>query len=186
MVQTIQNALGHGHGHGKGAGISDGQRIEYVETVEAYNKWAEVYDTDGNFLQALDTIEMKDLLPRFLALVQAQTDAKSSMTSGEQALKLVDLGSGTGRNTLQLAKSAPKDAQIIGLDASPGMLEVAKRRLQAQEVMGSVDGGRVVLGVYDLLSPQPESLPVSLRGADGASGAISTLVLEHIPLDKFF
>ncbi|KAL4986396.1 hypothetical protein BDW68DRAFT_188883 [Aspergillus falconensis] len=184
MAQTIQKALGHGQGND--AGISGGHRIEYVETVEAYNKWAKVYDTDGNFLQALDTIEMKDLLPRFLALVRAQIDAKPSMTSEGQALKLVDLGCGTGRNTLQLAKSAPKEAQIIGLDASPGMLEVAKRRLQAQEVMSPVDGGRVVLGVYDLLSPQPESLPISLRGGAGASGVISTLVLEHIPTDKFF
>lgn len=38
--QTIQEALGHGHGND--VGISDGHRIEYVETVEAYNKWAEV------------------------------------------------------------------------------------------------------------------------------------------------
>ncbi|KAL6235933.1 hypothetical protein BDW75DRAFT_125271 [Aspergillus navahoensis] len=184
MVQSIQNSLGHGHVHD--ARISDGHCIEYVETVEAYNKWAKVYDTDGNFLQALDTIEIKDLLPRFLALVQAQTDAKSSVTSGEQVLKLLDLGCGTGRNTLELAKSAPKEAQVIGLDMSPGMLEVAKGRLQAQKVMDPVDGGRVVLGVYDLLSPQPESLPASLRRDAGASGAISTLVLEHIPLDKFF
>lgn len=182
--QTIQEALGHGQGND--LGNSDGHRIEYVETIEAYNKWAEVYDTDGNFLQALDTFEMKDLLPRFLCLVQTQTNGKSNMTPGEQVLKLVDLGCGTGRNTLQLAKSAPKEAQIIGLDASPGMLEVAEGNLKAQGVMGTVDERRVVLGVYDLLSPRPESLPVSLRGEARASGAISTLVLEHIPLDKFF
>ncbi|KAL4750955.1 hypothetical protein BDW72DRAFT_104474 [Aspergillus terricola var. indicus] len=183
-IQTIQEALGHGQRND--VGISDGHRIEYVETVEAYNKWAEVYDTDGNFLQALDTFELKDLLPRFLGLVQTQTDGKSSTTPGEQELKIVDLGCGTGRNTLQLAESAPKEAQIIGLDASPGMLKVAKGNLQAQGVMGAVEEGRVVLGVYDLLSPRPESLPVSLRGELRASGAISTLVLEHIPLDKFF
>ncbi|KAL4977375.1 hypothetical protein BDW66DRAFT_39520 [Aspergillus desertorum] len=185
MSQTIQKALGHGQGNDDR--ISDGHGIEYVETVEAYNKWAEkVYDTDGNFLQALDTIEMKDLLPRFVVLAQAQADQKPGMVLCEQILKLVDLGCGTGRNTLQLAKLAPKEAQIIGLDASPGMLKIAKGTLQTQGVMGPVDGGRVVLGVYDLLSPQRESLPVSLRGGTGASGAISTLVLEHIPLDKFF
>ncbi|KAL4900938.1 hypothetical protein BDW74DRAFT_88949 [Aspergillus multicolor] len=185
MVQTIQETLAHGQG--KDAGISDGHRIEYMDTVEAYNKWAEVYDTDGNFLQALDTIEMmNDLLPRFLGLVQEQSKTESSTTSDEQVLRLVDLGCGTGRNTLQLAKAAPKEAQIIGLDASPGMLEVAKETLQANGETDPVDGGRVVLGVYDLLSPQPESLPVSLRSGSRASGVISTLVLEHIPLGKFF
>ncbi|RDW89858.1 class I SAM-dependent DNA methyltransferase [Aspergillus mulundensis] len=184
MVQTIQEALARGQG--EDAGISDGHRIEYVDTVEAYNKWAEVYDTDGNFLQALDTIEMNDLLPRFLRLVQAQTNTKPSTTSDEQVLRLVDLGCGTGRNTLQLTKSAPNEAQIIGLDASPGMLEVAKETLQAKGGMDPVNGRTVVLGVYDLLSPQPESLPSPLRGGAGALGVISTLVLEHIPLGKFF
>ncbi|KAL4915920.1 S-adenosyl-L-methionine-dependent methyltransferase [Aspergillus aurantiobrunneus] len=183
MAKTIQEVLAHGNGK---EATSDGHAIEYVQTVEAYNKWAEVYDTDGNFLQALDTIEMRDLLPRFVALVQAQAQTEVESNKGEKVLKLVDLGCGTGRNTQQLANTAPGYAQIIGLDASPGMLEVAGKTLR-----GLGAGNRVTLGVYDLLSPS-ESVTVSLPGSlrdqlgSGASGVISTLVLEHIPADKFF
>ncbi|KAL4786357.1 S-adenosyl-L-methionine-dependent methyltransferase [Aspergillus varians] len=189
MAQTIQEGLSRGQLEG---GSLDEHSTEYIDTVEAYNKWAEVYDTDGNFLQALDTIEMRDLLPRFLALIQAQAQAKVGMESSsnvEPALKLVDLGCGTGRNTLQLAKSAPKDVQIIGLDASIGMLEVAG------EVLRGMGRDKIMLGMYDLLAPSDSSsgmvsLPPagSLRDqlGDGASGVISTLVLEHIPLGKFF
>ncbi|KAL4869799.1 hypothetical protein BDV12DRAFT_184937 [Aspergillus spectabilis] len=175
MAQTIQEALTQG---GKAA-TSDGKPVEYVGTVEAYNKWAEVYDTDGNFLQALDTIEMRNLLPRFLTLVQGLAQGE---TEPSTALKLVDLGCGTGRNTLQLVKAAPQDAQIIGLDASPGMLDVAKEALSSNGA-----GDKVRLGVYDLLASEDAVLPWSLDGkSGGASGIISTLVLEHIPVDKFF
>ncbi|KAL3467976.1 S-adenosyl-L-methionine-dependent methyltransferase [Aspergillus heterothallicus] len=166
MARTIQDTLTPG----------PGPEVEYVETVDAYNKWAEVYDTDGNFLQALDTIEMRNILPYFLSRVQA------GATAGD-VLKLVDLGCGTGRNTLQLAKLAPLEAQITGIDASPGMLAVAKATLDF-EAAGAASTGRVALGEYDLLSPTC-LIPISLQDG-GASGIISTLVLEHIPVDLFF
>ncbi|KAL5339917.1 S-adenosyl-L-methionine-dependent methyltransferase [Aspergillus crustosus] len=176
MAQTIQESLAQGNK----AATSDGHSVEYIGTVEAYNKWAEVYDTDGNFLQALDTIEMRNLLPRFLSLVQEAY--QETVAEPASALKLVDLGCGTGRNTLQLGKAAPRDAEIIGVDASPGMLDLAREALSANEV-----GERINLSVYDLLAPAPSSLPDSLDGEEeGASGIISTLVLEHIPVYKFF
>ncbi|KAL4960271.1 class I SAM-dependent DNA methyltransferase [Aspergillus stella-maris] len=167
MAQTIQEALGHK------AGTSDGHAVEYVDTVEAYNKWAEVYDTDGNFLQALDTIEMRNLLPRFL-------DIAGKVDRQGNPLELVDLGCGTGRNTLQLLKAAPGDSTIIGVDASSGMLDVARETLTAS----GANEGRFKLDVYDLLKSGKSALPASLGG--GASGVISTLVLEHIPVDTFF
>ncbi|KAL4950685.1 S-adenosyl-L-methionine-dependent methyltransferase [Aspergillus filifer] len=167
MAQTIQEALGHK------AGTSDGHAVEYVDTVEAYNKWAEVYDTDGNFLQALDTIEMRNFLPRFVNLA-------GKVNRQGKPFELVDLGCGTGRNTLQLLKAAPGDATIIGVDASPGMLDVAGEALRAS----GENEGRLKLDVYDLLKPGKSALPASLGG--GASGIISTLVLEHIPVDTFF
>lgn len=179
----------------------NGQRYDYCQPLHlttingrVTNKpEIQVYDTDGNFLQALDTVEMKGLLPRFLALVQAQAQAKAEIESGnhQPSLKLVDLGCGTGRNTLQLAKSAPKDARIMGLDASPGMLGVAREIFREQ--LGIVDGDKVTLDVYDLLAPSEPGLglgslsePLRAQLGDGASGLISTLVLEHIPDDKFF
>lgn len=39
MAQTIQEALAHRNGKQT---TSEGQRVEYLNTVEAYDKWAEV------------------------------------------------------------------------------------------------------------------------------------------------
>lgn len=156
--------------------------------------FTQVYDTDGNFLQALDTIEMRSLLPAFLARVAAfhsesAGSFESESSSKSKPLKLVDLGCGTGRNTLQLLASAPAGAEIVGLDASRGMLDVARRavgekigQIQIQRQTEERKNPTVTLEIYDLLQ-SPRSPPVC---ALGAAGAISTLVVEHIPLDVFF
>ncbi|PLN77555.1 S-adenosyl-L-methionine-dependent methyltransferase [Aspergillus taichungensis] len=151
--------------------------IEYMDTVNAYNKWAEVYDTDGNFLQALDTLELRTLLPAFLRRVEDSTPTTTNKT-------LIDLGCGTGRNTLQLMHHGPPTAQIIGLDASPGMLEVARQRIaevDSNAETTTATGPRATLAVLDLLDPDPAVL-----ASASADGVISTLVLEHVPLDRFF
>ncbi|KAL4895891.1 S-adenosyl-L-methionine-dependent methyltransferase [Aspergillus ambiguus] len=161
MTRTIQETLSS----------NNDPSVQYVETVEAYNKWAQVYDTDGNFLQALDTIEMRRLLPAFLDKVTNYPQPSP--------LKLVDLGCGTGRNTLQLLHRAPRDAHIVGLDASPGMLDIAR-----DAVRKATDGeqSNVALDLVDLRQT-PLQLPECSRGA---AAVLSTLVLEHIPLGQFF
>ncbi|GAB1193558.1 hypothetical protein APSETT444_002779 [Aspergillus pseudonomiae] len=171
MARTIQETLASG----SPSDVASPQKpVEYVETVEAYNRWAEVYDTDGNFLQALDTIEMQQLLPQLLKKVTASTQAGPA--------KLVDLGCGTGRNTRQLLKFAPQDAHIVGLDASPGMLDVARTTVDKEKKSDPSLANRVSLEIYDLLRSPPAPPACSL----GAAGVISTLVLEHIPVDQFF
>lgn len=151
-------------------------------------KEQQVYDTDGNFLQALDTIEMREMLPRFMSLVLSMDPQPGSEGLGGESktssLNLVDLGCGTGRNTLQLIKAAPARARVTGLDASQGMLDVATVTIQNEITSGDEERERATLGIYDLLSSCPQSLPTALEGQ--VSGIISTLVLEHIPLDKFF
>ncbi|KAJ5351371.1 hypothetical protein N7452_000345 [Penicillium brevicompactum] len=161
------------------------QPTQYVDTVEAYNKWAEVYDTDGNFLQRLDTIEMRSLLPHFLDRVSTLQD-KVETTAARSSI--IDLGCGTGRNTVQLldALSARKNDtfNLIGLDASPGMLDVARTALN-EHATKQTSPQPVSLDILDILQTASSSqLPPSI-GA-GASGVISTLVLEHIPLAQFF
>ncbi|KAJ5167031.1 methyltransferase [Penicillium canariense] len=176
------------------------QLVQYVGTVEAYDKWAGVYDTDGNFLQRLDTIEMRALLPIFLDRVHARFQAPAPAKSAAR-LTLLDLGCGTGRNTIQLlealaqyqkqnqtdATSAP-EVNIVGLDASPGMLEVAQSAIQSAVQRDDLKNSpEVSLGIIDLLQPATTraQLPPALQSS-GAAGVISTLVLEHIPAKEFF
>lgn len=130
--------------------------IRYLPTTTAYNLWASIYDTDNNFLQVLDTLEMKTLLPTLLTQISAPPP-----------WTLIDLGCGTGRNTAALL--AVPDARVVGLDASPQMLEVARSRL---------DPSRLTLDVFDLLATPPPRLQ--------AHAVISTLVLEHLPIPSFF
>ncbi|KAJ5833850.1 hypothetical protein N7474_002161 [Penicillium riverlandense] len=165
------------------------QKIEYLDTVEAYDKWAPVYDTDGNFLLRLDSIEMRLLLPRFLARVRARFETDAS--------PLVDLGCGTGRNTIQLLDALSVQDNnngfapaVFGVDASPKMLDVARSAIDASiaaKTGQQTQSTEISLAIFDLLdsaSSRPQ-LPSSLRDG-GAVGVISTLVLEHIPAKIFF
>ncbi|WEW56651.1 hypothetical protein PRK78_002099 [Emydomyces testavorans] len=156
---------------------SPSREIKYLDTIDAYDQWAEVYDTDGNFLQRLDTLELQTLLPFFLSQVK-HTESPS---------RLVDLGCGTGRNTLALVRLATEDATVIGLEPSSKMLEVARKKIAAYcaEAAPSIDPkeieARVSFETYNLLNePGP---PLSALNADGV---ISTLVLEHVPFKDFF
>lgn len=134
-----------------------------------------MYDNDANPLQALDDIELSTLLPHFLSLL-------STATSQAQ-LKIVDLGCGTGRNTVKIL-SAPGVRQVVGLDASEKMLAIAKVRCE-ERLGGLGSDGRAIelmFGSYDMLD-KDATLPYNAQGADAV---VSTLVLEHIPLDSFF
>ncbi|KAI1094306.1 S-adenosyl-L-methionine-dependent methyltransferase [Rostrohypoxylon terebratum] len=150
--------------------------IRYLPTAEAYDRWAAVYDTDGNFLQALDTIELKTLFPQFL---------QSIISS--KPWRMVDLGCGTGRNT-KLLLTVPGIAEVVALDSSRGMLEVARSRLHQLDDGASLSGQeptgdvpKLYLEVFDMLiSPSPPKLALQ------ADGVISTLVIEHVPLSTFF
>ncbi|KAI1817971.1 cyclopropane-fatty-acyl-phospholipid synthase [Poronia punctata] len=144
--------------------------IQYLPTNEAYDKWAEVYDSDGNFLQALDSLELKRLFPRFLKGIPP--------TRTQAPRQIVDLGCGTGRNT-SLLLGIP-DAKIFALDASKGMLEVAKSRL-------SGSNPHLHFGIFDMTDPTATTVAAGVVVADFTVDAIiCTLVVEHVPLDLFF
>ncbi|KAI1467565.1 putative methyltransferase [Daldinia caldariorum] len=150
------------------------QSVRYLPTNEAYDRWAAVYDTDGNFLQALDTTELKTLFPKFLL----------SITS-PKPWRVVDLGCGTGRNTSLLLRVSDV-AEVIALDSSKGMLEVARSRLQkSNDATTGIDLARTPpklhLEVFDMLAS-----PSSPALAQLVDGVISTLVVEHVPLSIFF
>ncbi|ETN43906.1 uncharacterized protein HMPREF1541_11037 [Cyphellophora europaea CBS 101466] len=148
--------------------------VRYLPTTAAYDLWAAHYDHDANFLQALDSLAMKTLFPRLIAHVAKQPDGSPRPTPW----KLVDLGCGTGRNTIALL-DVP-DAEVVAVDASPKMLEVAKGRVgEATKASGRT--GEVRFGIVDLLeNTEP---PHMVQNADAL---VSTLVLEHIPCETFF
>ncbi|KAI0450465.1 putative methyltransferase [Xylaria acuta] len=146
--------------------------VRYLPTNEAYDRWAKVYDSDGNFLQALDGLELETLFPRFLTSIKSP-----------KPWRVVDLGCGTGRNTALLL-AIPK-SEIIALDSSTGMLEVAKNRLSntssGLEIAESQSSLR--FDIFDMLATSSPPASVAPHTVDAI---ISTLVVEHIPLPTFF
>ena len=148
------------------------RKVTYLSTLEAYDKWATVYDSDGNVLQQIDDQEVLRLLPQVLALIPSDAD---------RPRKILDLGCGTGRNTLKLL--GIPGAEIYGLDLSPKMLNVAKDRCtSAWNALPSENrAASLHFGTYDVLDPA--SLSLQVKDMDVI---ISTLVVEHMPLSNFF
>lgn len=158
--------------------------IRYLPTSEAYDLWASVYDTDGNFLQAIDSIEMQSFLPRAVSLLEQDLNWQNNADeTAPRNLKAVDLGCGTGRNTLNLLP-IPLLTTIVGLEFSPRMLEIARQKCTAalSTLPAQVTGRKIVtFHEFDILKQRTP--PHDTLGADLL---ISTLVLEHIPLQSFF
>lgn len=150
---------------------SPARPIQYLSTSEAYSLWSSIYDSDGNFLQALDSHCLKTLLPKFL----------SQLPSSAPPI-YVDLGCGTGRSTSELIRYLPSSLKpgttVYGLDGSPAMLDIARPKLDKE--IAKVSSITLSLSVFDILDP-PTATEIPL-----ASAMISTLVLEHIPIQRFF
>jgi ubiquinone/menaquinone biosynthesis C-methylase UbiE len=84
-----------------------------LPTREGYDRWAEIYDGDGNPLIALEEPEVDQLL-------------------GDVAgLDVVDVGCGTGRHALRLAA---RGANVTAVDFSEGMLGRAREKEGADGV----------------------------------------------------
>src|SRR5262245_19118356 len=90
-----------------------------------YDRWAAVYERDGNPLMALEE-------PALQALV-----------GDPRGLSALDLGCGTGRHALWLAERGTK---VTAVDFSEGMLAEARRKPGAE---------RVRFMVHDLHRPLP-------------------------------
>jgi SAM-dependent methyltransferase len=166
--------------------------VRYVPTVEAYDAWADVYDSDGNILQSIDDHELSALLPSFIKKVSDEAIAK-----GEKSIKIVDLGCGTGRNTVKVLASEEwsegLSVEITGIDASRGMLTIAEAKLAKEKrEMGDLAEKRSWnLIQHDFLDPiDARRAPILLPSSNGSSqqfeALITTLVLEHFPLAPFF
>ena len=119
------------------------QQLSGSAIASAYDRWAEAYDTDVNATRDLDAVILRRFAPDI------------------EGLDVLELGCGTGKNTVWLAERA---RSVLGLDASDGMLAVARAR---------VAGGHVRFARHDIETPWP--IPDASIDA-----VIGNLVLEHV------
>ncbi|KAL1606374.1 hypothetical protein SLS60_003776 [Paraconiothyrium brasiliense] len=156
--------------------------VQHVPTQDAYDSWASVYDTDGNMLQAIDDVELSVLFPEFLRSIE------SSFPEG--TLQLLDLGCGTGRNTAKLLvypwdRNPVRTVEVTALDFSAGMLDVAREKLAPL----TKDNVKLKIRQADCFPTvvNKEASPVpAVEGLGSVDGVVSTLVLEHVPLEDYF
>lgn len=160
------------------------QEFTSVTNDQLYDTWASTYDSDGNVLQAVDDLELQTMLPDFVQSVGR--DAALRRTAG--TLRLLDFGCGTGRNTMKLlqadwdgmCQSGGGKVEVWGWDGSEAMLEVARKKVSSLENRDNV----TISGFQRMAFSDPAAISPECR--DAFDGVISTLVLEHLPLDAFF
>ncbi|KAF3909356.1 hypothetical protein AA313_de0200356 [Arthrobotrys entomopaga] len=148
----------------------------HLPTMDAYDLWATVYDTDGNVLQQLDDIYVDTYLPPLIS---------ASSSTGVPPV-VAELGCGTGRNTIKLARLG---AKVLAVDNSKGMLEKLEEKLRKT-------GFESQVRVYTQdLSQNPHDLEgkpskfkevIGREHSGGVDGVLSTLVIEHLDIDVFF
>ena len=120
--------------------------IQEVSTLEGYAHWASSYDERTNALILLEEIHVGPLL------------AQLPFT------KALDVGSGTGRYALKLAR---RGAQVTALDQSSEMLAVARRAAQQEG-----------LSIDFRLASLDEGLPLEANQFDLV---VCALMLCHVP-----
>jgi SAM-dependent methyltransferase len=175
----------------------------YIPTVSAYNAWASVYDTDGNILQAIDDLDLETMLPSFISNVLSSTTEPKKLL--HRSLSILDIGCGTARNTLKILRHQwPENTNVklVGVDASTNMLALAEEKLRTaskeQVAAGRSNIPEFQLLEHDFLNPEnarnapilPAQWTKAAQANDEADltfdAVISTLVLEHFPLNTFF
>src|SRR5258705_8268803 len=81
--------------------------VTTTDVADAYDRWSRQYDDDQNATRDLDAFVLRQV-PLHLA-----------------GARVLEDGCGTGKNSAWLASQA---RELIALDFSPGMLDVARRR----------------------------------------------------------
>jgi ubiquinone/menaquinone biosynthesis C-methylase UbiE len=114
-----------------------------TDVADAYDRWSRQYDDDQNATRDLDAFVLRHV-PLQLA-----------------GARVLEVGCGTGKNSAWLVSQA---RELIALDFSPGMLDVARRRVRSSTA-------RFV--EHDITRPWPvESGSVDV--------VVGNLVLEHV------
>jgi len=101
--------------------------MDSISTVRAgYDRWASIYDLDGNPMQALEG-----------PIVRAAI-------GDAHGLHVLDLGCGTGRHALWLAENG---ATVTAVDFSDGMIAQARRKPHADSLGESKHGEQTMVGI---------------------------------------
>jgi 2-polyprenyl-3-methyl-5-hydroxy-6-metoxy-1,4-benzoquinol methylase len=160
---------------------ASGKKIQHLSNTKVYNAWASVYDNDGNVLQAIDDLELSTRRPEFLPLAASSFEDKK-----DEDIQIIDLGCGTGRNTVKLLTHPWADktkVRVTGIDASEAMVSLARQKVHGLQSRVKCD-----FMIHNFLDPtNANGHIIPLPTADtGVDAIISTLVLEHFPLPAFF
>lgn len=129
-------------------------------TLHCFDFQASVYD-----------IYQNGCVPQYREMISTAVDWQARHLAGRSECRLLDLGCGTGNTTLAMLDRIP-GCSIACLDGSREMLAVARKKLESFPVE---------LHCRDLASDD-RHLPWT---DDTFDGAISTLVLEHLPFDEY-
>jgi len=146
----------------------------YTTTPDLYNQWAATYDTDGNVLQKVDD---SIFIERIVPLLVNERDAKP--------LRVLEIGCGTGRNTVKLQQFLPNGSTIYAIDVSKEMMSVAQTKIES--LVASNASTCQTQTHFSLLDIQSQLSDItSFTEANPVDIIISTLVLEHVSLSPFF
>jgi len=85
-----------------------------MDIQNAYNQWADVYDRDNNLTRDLDS------------------DVTRNLLANRQFDSILELGCGTGKNTVFLAQLGTR---VHALDFSEGMIQKAKEKVKSENVL---------------------------------------------------
>ena len=114
-----------------------------TDVADAYDRWSRQYDDDPNATRDLDAFVLRQV-PLQLA-----------------GARVLEVGCGTGKNSAWLVSQG---RELIALDFSPGMLDVARRRVRSSTA-------RFI--EHDITRPWPVA-------SGSVDVVVGNLVLEHV------
>jgi ubiquinone/menaquinone biosynthesis C-methylase UbiE len=94
--------------------IGNKKIIKEMDTASGYDRWAPVYEKDGNPMINLDELVFGE-----------------EFTFNVKGKSVIDLGCGTGRHSIKFAE---KGACVTALDISSGMLKEALKKSGSEKV----------------------------------------------------
>lgn len=124
-------------------------------------------------------------------MLPALLDNAFALLDSDCPITITEVGCGTSRNTVKLLSPSSSSLQITSiaaLDLSAGMLAVAKQRCKdylAANASNSLVASPLI-GFHEFDALDPELSPEIKALGGKADLVLSTLVLEHLPLDVFF